>query len=281
MSRLGEGSHAAADSSSPTYYRFDPLRSRRHAGPFSGIPSRIKLLFIKHLRLIWNANWNFFLDFFYRNGKGFGMNDLPSYWSRLMSREEAEALLAPYYEHFIMCVQEGFEFWTSFAAQLVDHRRPLSNRTRATFINDHIVSRAKDIFEAEKGVRMDEEFGFLCLNFGERAIVHFKKLDEEGRPSSYPTDQQKRIAMQELPMPDCPEPTWLSVGYQLKFPASGDQIDKILISCCFADKAKWTISLYDSAEESGDTARLPFPPPPSEQPRTRRVRPKNIRDVDG
>jgi hypothetical protein len=209
------------------------------------------------------------------------MNDLPSLWSRLMSPEDAELLLAPYYEHFVMCVEEGFDAWTTFAARLPELRRPLCGRTRATFINDHIVCRARDIFENEKRIKLYEEYGFLCLNFGDRAIVHFKKLDEHGRPSSYPTGQQRRIAMQELPMPDCPDPTWLSVGYELKFPAAGDQIDKILISCCLADKAKWTIPLWDSQDGSGDFGQPLLPRTPSEQPRVRRVRPRNIRDVDG
>lgn len=209
------------------------------------------------------------------------MNDLPSYWSRLMSPEEGQALLAPYYEHFVMAVDEGFGVWEGFAAQMPDARKPLTGRARAAFINDQIVSRARDLFGEEKGVKMFEGYGFLCLNFGDRAVVHFKKLDEDGRPSSYPTEQQKRIIMQELPMPGCPEPTWLSVGYQLKFPAVGDQIDNILISCCLADKVKWTIPLYSAADESGGAARLPFPPSPSEQPRRRRVRPKGKKDAEG
>jgi hypothetical protein len=209
------------------------------------------------------------------------MNDLPSYWSRLMSPDEAETLLAPYYEHFVMAVDEGFGVWNTFAARMPDARKPLSGRARATFINDQIVCRARDLFGEEKGVKMHEAYGFLCLNVADRAIIHFKKLDEEGRPRSYPTEQQKRLIMQELPMPGCLEPTWLSVGYQLKFPASGDQIEQILVSCCLADKVKWTIPLYNAADESGNAARLPFPPQPSEQPRTRRVRPKNNKDVEG
>ena len=129
------------------------------------------------------------------------MRDLPSYWAKLISREEAERLLGPYFERFEICVLEAFAAWTEFASQMPGIRAPLGSRTRASFINDHMAHRARGLFESEKGVKLFEQFGFLCLNFDSRVVVHFKKLDEDGIPSSYPTEQQKKIAAQELEFP--------------------------------------------------------------------------------
>ena len=93
------------------------------------------------------------------------MNDLPSYWSRLMSRDDGNALLAPYYDHFVMAVDEGFGVWTAFSATMPEARKPLTGRCGPRLSTIKSCPCARDLFGEEKGVRMHEAYGFLCLNF--------------------------------------------------------------------------------------------------------------------
>jgi hypothetical protein len=207
------------------------------------------------------------------------MSTINDWWPSLISSEDADTLLSPHYDAFRAAVLEGFEAWATFAATLPEIRLALSPRSQATFVNDQVVYRLRAAFsDPPKRVRVIDDPGFLCLDFRGLILVHVKKLNEYGLPTSYPTQQQKDIAMQCCSLfPEYTDATWLILGYRFTQPLA-DAVDKIVIECCYADHVRWSIPLYDLGAAS-EPALIPFgPAPPAAQPKRVPVRAKGKKD---
>ena len=190
---------------------------------------------------------------------------------RIISAEEAEVILEPYVERLALCVQAGWEAWEELGRVAPRSRIPLRPHTRASFVYDHIVQKARDDFaEDHPRVRVTEKNQLLTLTFEDRLIVRFKKFKDDGnfRTSGIPTMQQQLFAYQ-LPLPGMPhEATKLVTGYVLdELQAS---IDTVAIACSDGPRLEWFLDITDAGGES-DSVVEPIQPL---QPGGPRIKPK-------
>jgi hypothetical protein len=202
----------------------------------------------------------------------------------LVTLDVARELLSPYTDPIRTPFFHAMQGWLEFSDAFPELRAPLSNTTRANFINDLTIQFARNQFEYHPEVRQTDEPGFLCLSFKERLLVRFKKFDDKGFPGNVRTIQQEKIAFQEqLDLPGIPPAaTWVIAGYTLN--AGGTDIRTIQVVCFYADHPVWSIPLYDADSDTPGLFDTDIPPrpEPTEQPqRTAKVRAKNLRTTEG
>src|SRR5690348_15539777 len=82
----------------------------------------------------------------------------------LISEEEAKRILDPHLTKLAHCFQVAWQQWETFGTDASAIRYPLSARTRACFINDHICHQIRHQFADVNGVTYDDRHGFLLLN---------------------------------------------------------------------------------------------------------------------
>jgi hypothetical protein len=209
------------------------------------------------------------------------MSNFRSARDMILSREEAEPILAPYHGKFEACCLNGMAAWLQFAGSLPELRTPLLSRTMANFVNDWVIQHARVEFpEARaKGIEPFEDRGFFCVGIDRRVVVRFKKADDEDMGRNYPTKQQVEIGCQQLFIPGWTQPTVVSVCYH--FTKALDAIDRIVITCGFNGHRLWRIPVYDR-DDGIQREVLPFGQPPSApQPRKSRVLPKDTTKPEG
>src|SRR4051794_2335613 len=116
------------------------------------------------------------------------------YTDGFLSRQDAEALLAPYAERFAACWQRA---WCGWEALAEDFRGRMTPTTRAGIVQNLAVSYAKETFAGDETVRVCEELGFFKLYIREKVIVRMKRLNRDYLAANVKTDQQKRYYRQD------------------------------------------------------------------------------------
>ena len=164
-----------------------------------------------------------------------------------------------------------FAAWKQFADANPSARFPLTPRTMANFVNDHVVQEARIEFASVPGVSCFEERGLFALSFDKKLLMRLKKADEDDLTRNYPTLQQKDVRSQQLIIEGWEEATWVNAAYH--FTPTSDAIDRILITCLMTDYNLWSISIYDAREEK-EAETILFP---EHQPRRVVVRPREVR----
>lgn len=83
--------------------------------------------------------------------------------------------------------------------------------------------------------------GFRILNYFDKAVLRFKKVNEDGKHSAYQTKQQKEFDDQE-PLPGIPEAAVrLTCGYQLDI--AGENIDRVVIARPMGRAIAWVAQI--------------------------------------
>ncbi|MDP9438009.1 MAG: hypothetical protein M3P49_04600 [Actinomycetota bacterium] len=190
---------------------------------------------------------------------------------RIISVEDAERILEPYVERLALCVQAGWEAWEELGRMAPRSRVPLRPHTRASFVYDHAVQRAREEFaDDHPRVRIMEKNQLLTLTFEDRLVVRFKKFRDgvNFRTSGITTMQQQLYAYQ-LPLPGMPhEATKLVTGYVLdELQAS---IETVAIACSDGSRLEWFLDITDAGGADGSVVE-PIQPP---QPSGPRIKPK-------
>lgn len=119
-----------------------------------------------------------------------------------ISEEEARKILEPHLAILTNCFNTSWKKWERFGADpsTSDLRFPLSPRTRACFIYDHICHEIKHQFDGISNVSIDDSHGFLKLNIQNLILIRFKKFNSASQSSNIATCQQDRYNRQmELP----------------------------------------------------------------------------------
>lgn len=134
-----------------------------------------------------------------------------------MSRDDAEKSIAPYAERLRACIVHGYEMWQEFGKVAGHLRAPLDGRTRACFINRHIVASVGATFADDHSVRVVDARGFVELVILKaRMIIRFKKLDKNGQSRNILTPSQRLWFEQNVQLPEMPpRATRLIAGYVL------------------------------------------------------------------
>ncbi len=165
----------------------------------------------------------------------------------LLSKESAETLLKPYLEAIRECIKAGWDAWILFGSLAPELRAPLSKRSRATFVYDHIVYNIKAKFYKDPNVGLLEKRGFLNLEIDggtdARAILRIKKLDQKNRARNYPTTQQVLFSMQ-LNLPGWPkDATRLIAGYKLDLTET--EIQEYLVTLPVGSNVEWFFEITE------------------------------------
>lgn len=109
-------------------------------------------------------------------------------------------------------------------AHLIEH----SQRAEATCIYDHMVAEAERRFDQRDGIRPLDIRGLKLWVVGEHTVIRFKKMDEDGTTSNYPTRQARdfdqNLELEGVP----PQPIRVSVGYLLD--ATAKQIERVQVA---------------------------------------------------
>jgi len=175
------------------------------------------------------------------------MGTLPAESIDLLSKESAETLLKPYLETIRDCIKAGWDAWISFGSLAPDLRAPLSKRSRATFVYDHIVYNIQAKFYKNPRVGLLQKAGFLNLEIDggseARAILRIKKLDRKNRARNYPTNQQVLFSMQ-LNLPGWPkDATRLIAGYKLDLTET--EIHEYLVTLPIGSNVEWFFEITE------------------------------------
>jgi hypothetical protein len=183
----------------------------------------------------------------------------------IRSASQSKAALAPLLAELIASVKHGFGQWKRLGH--IDHehavadesplRSPLSSRTRASWVYDHIVQEARRRLGGRPGVTLSTSRGFLLVLVGDAFSVRFKKLDAKGLARNYQTRAQTQFSFQ-LEMFGLGQETRITCGYQLDQLAT--EIADILIAC--PDGPYSNAWQYSALEELGGMSA----PEPANEP---------------
>ena len=158
----------------------------------------------------------------------------------VLTIDEAHEILSPHYTDIMGCINEGLNKVGELRQNQPEFYIPLTPRSRASIIHDHIESEAKRIF----GVKNTEivvytEKGFLVIDFSKRVFLRFKKLRRNLMPCNIETEQQKAFDEQTLfggPV------THVTAGYRLN--GSGIYRDAHIV-CWSCGELLWSLRLPD------------------------------------
>jgi hypothetical protein len=183
----------------------------------------------------------------------------------LVTQAEAEAILEPSLAKLRKCIEVGWQAWKNLKNTDRDLWVPLSTRTRANFVYDHIAHEAKHQFAPEN---VTTKHGFLIIWFDEKLCIRFKKFDKRRRTRNIDTNQQRLFEMQVcLPgMEDVS--THLNAGYILNH--LQQEISEVAVTCPKGKSLEWWFSIAEAAPES----ILPHPATKQEPAATVQVRVK-------
>lgn len=198
------------------------------------------------------------------------MSDSPTE-STSVSSDEARKVLEPYLELLAHCFRDGWEQWCVLRDEHPALARPLSTRTRANFVNDHIWNAIKQRFSNLQDVHIVEQGGLRTVNVADRLLLRFKKLTNQLRSSNIQTRQQTSFLYQ-LSIPGIPELTRLTAGYLVN--RLQTDIDDVFITYPVGSSIEWAFAIPQTSTELTIT---PMAITDSEVTRMRRVKVKDER----
>ncbi len=165
---------------------------------------------------------------------------------------QARELLAPFCSRLCTIWCDAWADWKSEVT--IEGRSRLSNRSRASCVNDFAVERAKEMFAGVEGVEACSLLGFFKLYVGDGAgaVLRFKRLNREKLAMNVKTDQQIRYYQDEHIPGIRGEFTRLTVGYMLNLTET--DIEDILLTYQLGrhrSSLRWWFSIFDNAEMLG------------------------------
>lgn len=168
--------------------------------------------------------------------------------------------------------------WQDYLAYPAGVRMQHSPRSRASCVHDHMVTRARALFEPRPEMATCQDRGglFLVLLHG-RIALRFKKLDEDLRSCNIPTQQSLEFVRQEMDLPGFKRITYLQAGYQLN--KTQTEISGAYIACPNGYRNLWVIDLPLHAE-GADVHTIPAPSSPN-RPRLIAKAPTQPKTEDG
>jgi len=192
----------------------------------------------------------------------------------------AERLIGPHKQALKECVMLAWKMWLHELESNPAYFFPLSNRSRANLVNDHICQNIFTDFLGKPGISMSKKCGFLVMGIDEEINLRFKKVDSRLRHSNIPTTQQQHFDLQ-MPIPGLPAkaPTVI-VGYLLD--VSQSDIQNIVITFRCQGQLIWHFSIFEEQDGSRNadtnTVLLPIAPVGPVQPP--KVKPKKSAEQD-
>ncbi|HVV71497.1 MAG TPA: hypothetical protein VHI52_08370 [Verrucomicrobiae bacterium] len=166
----------------------------------------------------------------------------------MISQTDAELVLEPYLVRLRECIRVAWKRWEKFCIDCPAMRKPLTPRTRANFLYDHIVEIAEAEFLADRPkVFLNHSRGFLEIDIDSQIVIRFKKLNKKYKASNIQTHQQVLYSMQSNLFGPSKEAARLVCGYLLTVVAT--EIKDIAITCPNGSVVEWFFSIADQGNE--------------------------------
>jgi hypothetical protein len=184
----------------------------------------------------------------------------------LLSKTEAETLTSPYHEVWVEAHKHAWALWQDRLVSDPEFFKPLTSAERYAIIHRHICDYVERHVDGDARIVTPPSLDFFAQVIQDRALMRFKHLDEEFKPRSYPTDQQKELSRQEfaeriveqLALDGVSAPlTVLTVGYTLT--VGEESLGQIVVVCRTPDIRYWYSIQGTAGTQTGDAEILPFP----------------------
>ena len=164
------------------------------------------------------------------------------------------AVLEPYLPLLSGAVRRGFATYQTHYPHLV--RAAHDNAAAAHNVHRHMLEELEIAVAGLRGLAMLNTRGLMLLNVHDRAVARFKKMDEMGHSSSYPTGQVRNFD-QQLPLPGLPPAaTRLTIGYEPDLAFS--TIVRVLVSCPLGPHSHWCVQVNE--EPAGEASWVDITP---------------------
>lgn len=154
---------------------------------------------------------------------------------------EAAAPILPII-HRILDDSVAFYFSDAYSPEArADH----TDRAMANCIYSHAEKRMIGAAAETAGLAAIGLRGLNVLNYGDKAVIRFKKVSANGQHRNYQTKQQQKYDDQ-LPLPGIPQPAYrLTAGYQLD--PTGSALERIMIARPIGKQIFWAaqVSMTD------------------------------------
>ncbi len=157
--------------------------------------------------------------------------------------EDAMGALDPHFDVIDAICRNGLSTYRRYPAEfLLEH----SSRAAATCTYDHMVAEAERLLTGRERVVFKDIRGLKVWIVDDKAVVRFKKMDEDGRSRNYPTKQAKEYDKQQQ-LPGLPSPPLnLVAGY---FPdPTGTEVVRVQVSRPLGKAIDWCAALVPAVE---------------------------------
>lgn len=151
-------------------------------------------------------------------------------------------------------------------------------RSRATFIWEQIMDRAHAEFSCEASVRILEGHETYSFLVNDRVLFRFKKADETGMTSNYPTQLALAFHEHDQDLFGLPEVLRVEVAYTLNMLET--EVSDVIVVGRDGNTVIWTYSLLDTAT---DVVQLPMISPagdPDQKSVRRLIKPRAVDAVE-
>ena len=150
-------------------------------------------------------------------------------------------VLEPYLSNLVAAVRRGFATYQNEYTPRV--KAAHDNAAAAKCVHRHILEEVEFAIDGLGGLALVNARGLMVLNVHDRALLRFKKMDEEGHSASYPTQQAKSFDRQ-LPLPNLPpSATRLTFGYEPDLAFS--EIVRLLTACPLGPRTLWCAQITE------------------------------------
>ena len=160
-------------------------------------------------------------------------------------QEAAMSFLAPLLLH----LHEGWHSAQSkYQAYDPEHTADHDDSTAASCLRCHMWAFVQNQLVGMPGVNPLKVRGLKLINYYDRYVLRFKKVDPSGIHANYPTPQQDDFD-RDIPFSEFPdEAIRLTSGYQLDAAAGG--IERVLIARLFGKSVLWLSQINIIAAEA-------------------------------
>ncbi|WP_058188294.1 hypothetical protein [Terracidiphilus gabretensis] len=179
----------------------------------------------------------------------------------LITEEQAESVLQPYFDTLNRCIDDGWEAWKKDYAPM--HHK-LDARARAAIVFCEIAHRAENAFFELANVKVLRRTGTITIFIGEQITLRFKKMGKKGRCSNIITKTQA-LFLAQLQLPGMLDGTLVHAGYELD--ALQQEIVRKAVVCQLDNQVLWQIQIAGPAAMLIVMPPQSTPPIPSSEPR--------------
>jgi hypothetical protein len=157
--------------------------------------------------------------------------------------DDAMGALEPHFDVIDTICRNGLATYRRYPADvLIEH----SVRAAATCTYDHMVAEAERRLTGLERIVFRDIRGLKVWIVDDKAVIRFKKMDEDGRSRNYPTKQAKDYDRQQqlpgLPFP----PLNLVAGYLLD--PTGTEVVRVQVSRPLGKEIDWCAAIVPASE---------------------------------